>query len=253
MNDRVSIRVGLVDDHASVRLALADLLRLEDDIEIAFEAPSGYDAILLADKIGADIILMDLRMPGINGVQATREILMRHPDIRVLLFTTFDEGEMALEAIEAGASGYLLKDTPIDDLISAIRLILPDGSQKFDVQISASIKARVRPFSSVKTGSNVKFMTSLDYDLLSLLCAGKCESAIAECFRAVVRTKEYDCSSRGFPWQGANILRTIGGDVWTDSQRLGSLRTGRDGPGDHLCLLPNVVAGINVARNEHIG
>ncbi len=180
MNDQASIRVALVDDQASVRSALSDLLQLEHDIEIAFEASSGYDAILLADKIGADIILMDLRMPGINGVQATRQILMRHPSIRILLFTTFDEGEMALEAIEAGASGYLLKDTPIDDLVTAIRFILPDGLQKFDAQISASIRHRLRPFSSAKSGSAVKFMTALDYDLLSLLCAGESQAGIAK-------------------------------------------------------------------------
>lgn len=171
-----SIKVALVDDQQTVRTALCDLILLEDDMEVVGEAASGYEAILLADRAHPDVILMDLRMPGINGVQATAEILKRNQQIKILLLTTFDEDELVLESIEAGASGFLLKDTPIENIVAAIRFVFSGGTQELDPTVEANIRGRLRTLPSGEHGGVSKFVTAFDYQLLTLLCAGKSEA-----------------------------------------------------------------------------
>lgn len=172
------IRVAIIDDQPAVRSALSDLLLLEDDIEVVGDATSGYEAILLAEKTDPDVILMDLRMPGINGVQATAEILKRNPQIRILLLTTFDEDELVLESIEAGASGYLLKDTPVENIVGAIRFVFSNGTQELDPTVAANIKGRLRTLPAGEHGTASKFITALDHNLLTLLCADKTEAEV---------------------------------------------------------------------------
>jgi len=173
------IRVAIVDDQPTVRSALSDLLLLEDDLEVVGDAATGYDAILLAEKVHPDVILMDLRMPGINGVQSTAEILKRNPQIKILLLTTFDEDELVLESIEAGASGYLLKDTPIENIVGAIRFVFSNCTQELDPSVAANIKGRLRTVPSGQQDGMTKIITAFDHQLLKLLCAGKTEAEAA--------------------------------------------------------------------------
>jgi DNA-binding NarL/FixJ family response regulator len=115
------MKVMICDDQAIVRDGLELLLKLEKDIEVVGLAQDGAQAIELVETAHPDLVLMDLLMPGVNGVEATRSIRARHPEIKVLVLTTFDDDEWVFDAIRAGASGYLLKDTPRGKVIEAIR------------------------------------------------------------------------------------------------------------------------------------
>lgn len=115
------IRVMLVDDHAMVRRGLATFLSVFDDFSLVGEAECGKDAIQLADEIEPDVILMDLVMPEMDGATATRAIRQKHPHIQVIVLTSFKEGELIKNALEAGAIGYLLKDISADEIARAIR------------------------------------------------------------------------------------------------------------------------------------
>ena len=115
------INIVLVDDHPVVRVGLRGMLEAADDLRVVGEAGSGDEALVLAGALRPDVVLMDLRMPGTDGVAATARIVERFPDVRVLVLTTYDTDTDILRAIEAGATGYLLKDTPVAVLIDAIR------------------------------------------------------------------------------------------------------------------------------------
>ena len=115
------IRVMLVDDHTMVRRGLAAFLKVFDDLQLAGEAESGADAIQLCAKILPDVILMDMVMPDMDGAAATRAIRQQFPQVQVIALTSFKEGNLVKNALEAGAIGYLLKDVSADELVSAIR------------------------------------------------------------------------------------------------------------------------------------
>jgi DNA-binding NarL/FixJ family response regulator len=114
------IRVMICDDQAIIRDGLEMLLKLERDIEVAGIAQDGAEVVELVATKSPDLVLMDLKMPGLNGVEATRRIQAHHPTIKVLVLTTYDDDEWVFDAIRAGASGYLLKDTPREKLVEAI-------------------------------------------------------------------------------------------------------------------------------------
>jgi DNA-binding NarL/FixJ family response regulator len=119
MSDEQRIRVLIVDDHPVTREGLHAALDLAKDVLIVGEAESGEDAVSKVGELSPDIVFMDVRMPGMNGIQATRLIRERHPETRVILFT-IDESRASLsEAIQAGVSGYLLKDAKVEELINA--------------------------------------------------------------------------------------------------------------------------------------
>jgi two-component system, NarL family, response regulator LiaR len=115
------IRVMLVDDHAMVRRGLAAFLMVFDDLQLAGEAESGEAAIQLCAEVVPDVILMDMVMPDMDGAAATRAIRQRFPQVQVLALTSYKEGDLVKNALEAGAIGYLLKDVSADDLAGAIR------------------------------------------------------------------------------------------------------------------------------------
>ena len=115
------IRVMLVDDHTMVRWGLATFLMAFDDLQLAGEAESGADAIQLCGEILPDVILMDMVMPDMDGAAATRAIRQQFPQVQVIALTSFKEGDLVKNALEAGAIGYLLKDVSADELVQAIR------------------------------------------------------------------------------------------------------------------------------------
>jgi DNA-binding NarL/FixJ family response regulator len=115
------IRILLVDDHPVVRLGLRGMLDAEPDLSVVGEASSGALAVSSALSLKPDLVLMDLRMPGGDGVSATEEILARVPGVRVMVLTTYESDRDILRAIEAGACGYLLKDAPPGELAEAVR------------------------------------------------------------------------------------------------------------------------------------
>ncbi len=121
INSPQPIRVMLVDDHAMVRRGLAAFLKVFDDLQLAGEAESGEAAIQLCAEAHPDVILMDMVMPDMDGAAATRAIREQFPQVQVLALTSYKEGDLVKNALEAGAIGYLLKDVSADDLARAIR------------------------------------------------------------------------------------------------------------------------------------
>jgi DNA-binding NarL/FixJ family response regulator len=115
------IRVIICDDQAIIRDGLEMLLKLENDIEVLGQAQDGAEAFALVEKLRPDLVLMDLKMPGLNGIEATRQIRAAYPQVKVLVLTTYDDDEWLFDAIRAGASGYLLKDTPREEVIKAVK------------------------------------------------------------------------------------------------------------------------------------
>jgi DNA-binding NarL/FixJ family response regulator len=119
------IRVVLADDQALVRAGFRSLLDAQDDIEVVGEAGEGEEAIRMAGELTPDVVLMDIRMPGVDGLAATRRIASdeRLADVRVVILTTFGLDEYVFEAIRSGASGFLVKDTEPDELVQAVRVV----------------------------------------------------------------------------------------------------------------------------------
>ncbi|HEY2284622.1 MAG TPA: response regulator transcription factor [Streptosporangiaceae bacterium] len=119
----MSIRLLLADDQPLMRAGFRMILEETDDIDIVGEAPDGAAAVRLAGELNPDVILMDVRMPGVDGIEATRQIVARDGAARILILTTFDLDEYAFAALRAGASGFVLKDVPLDELARAIRSV----------------------------------------------------------------------------------------------------------------------------------
>ncbi|HET7351099.1 MAG TPA: response regulator transcription factor [Marmoricola sp.] len=122
------IRVVLADDQPLVRTGLRMILSSEPDIEIVGEANDGASAIATSQETGPDVVLMDVRMPGVDGIEATRAVTAGDDPPRVLVLTTFDLDEVVYDALRAGASGFLLKDAPEERLTTAIRVVAEGGS-----------------------------------------------------------------------------------------------------------------------------
>lgn len=135
------LRVLVADDHPLVRQGLRGMLAAVDDIEIVAEAASGDEAVTLAGRLAPDVILMDLRMPGGDGVGAIRRLGDEH---RVIVLTTYSDDSDIRPAIEAGAAGYLLKDVSISELAAAIRAVA-DGRRVWSPEVSARLTSRAEP------------------------------------------------------------------------------------------------------------
>jgi DNA-binding NarL/FixJ family response regulator len=123
MSDSATIRVILVDDHPVVRFGLAAIIGLQPDMTVVAEAGSGEEACAICDRQVADVVLMDLRLPGLSGVEAIRAIRKAHPALRFIVLTTYDGDEDIHRALEAGAQSYLLKGMSHNDLVNAIRKV----------------------------------------------------------------------------------------------------------------------------------
>ena len=137
------IRVVVADDHPIVRSGIVALLQTADDIEVVGEASTGEEAVELAAALEPDIVLMDLRMPGIDGDEATARILAARPETRVLILTTYESDDSILSAIESGASGYLLKAAPQEEILAGLRAVAR-GDVALAPRIAALLVQRVK-------------------------------------------------------------------------------------------------------------
>jgi DNA-binding NarL/FixJ family response regulator len=173
----VSIRVLVVDDQSMVRAGFRMLLTGEDDIEVVAEAGNGRDAVTEAERLHPDVVLMDIRMPELDGLEATRRILDSQPSARVLVLTTFDLDEYIYEALKAGASGFELKDDPPEQLLAAIRTVAAG-----DALLSPSITRRViRQFTERHRRPPPPSVTSLterEMDVFRLISRGMSNAEI---------------------------------------------------------------------------
>lgn len=164
------IRVLIVDDHPVVRDGLRGMLASADDLDVVGEAGDGDTAVLEAQRLAPDVVLMDLRMPRVDGVDATGRLAAETPDARVLVLTTYDTDADIRRALEAGAAGYLLKDAPRDELLRAIRTVAAGR-----VALAPSVAGRVVEQMRGESGR----LSEREVEVLELVAAGRTNRAIA--------------------------------------------------------------------------
>ena len=176
------IKVLLADDQALVRAGFRALLEAEDDIEIVGEAADGGDAVRLAQQLHPDVVLMDIRMPGEDGLEATRRIITDPAlnGIRVVILTTFDLDEYVFEALRIGASGFLVKDTPPADLIRAVRVVA-EG----DALLSPGVTRRLigqyaQHAKAPPSGEALEALTEREREVVALVAEGLSNQEIAD-------------------------------------------------------------------------
>ena len=172
------IRILLVDDQSLIRQGLRALLELEPDLEVVGEAENGHSAIALVQALHPDVVLLDIRMPLMDGVAVTREIGQRFSDTKVLVLTTFDDDEYVAQALRYGAKGYLLKDTPSEELAAAIRAVDKGYTQLGPGLVEKVISKTPTPSTSPPLGWEQ--LTPREKEVLRLIAAGASNREIAE-------------------------------------------------------------------------
>jgi DNA-binding NarL/FixJ family response regulator len=173
------MKLVVCDDQATVRDGLVMLLKLEPDIEIVGTAEDGAEAVdMVADK-GPDLVLMDLKMPIMNGVEATRQITATYPDVKVLVLTTYADDEWVFDAIQAGASGYLLKDTPREELIKAVRGTVT-GRTYVDPSVAGKVLEQVSSRQTQPATLITSKLTEREAEVLRLIAKGLSNADIAD-------------------------------------------------------------------------
>jgi DNA-binding NarL/FixJ family response regulator len=175
LNDH--LRVMLVDDHDLFRTGLRNLLE-EQGVHIVAEAPDGHTALLLVRELAPDVVVMDLNMPGMNGIEATREITRHAPLTRVLVLTISDQDEDVMDAILAGACGYLMKDSSIQDLMQGIRAASV-GEALISPHIASKVLQRIRA-TGIDAGMSRPELSDRETEVLRLIANGKDNSEIAQ-------------------------------------------------------------------------
>jgi DNA-binding NarL/FixJ family response regulator len=168
-----AIRVLIADDHALMRAGIARLLEQAGDIEVVGEASDGEEAIAAVDELRPDLVLMDLSMPRLNGSAATRRILEAHPDVRILVLSSYVDRTDVLDALDAGAVGYLLKDSRPEELLHGIRSASSDGSP-------LAPRAAREVLTAWRNMHEPDEMTARERDVLVLLAEGMPNKVIAQ-------------------------------------------------------------------------
>jgi DNA-binding NarL/FixJ family response regulator len=175
------IRLLIVDDQSLVRQGFQAILSLESDLEIVGMAENGEDAIAQVERLQPDVVLMDLRMPVMNGINATRIICDRFLDTKVLVLSTYDEDREVSEAIRAGAKGYLLKDMPSEELINAIRSINSGYAQLAPGLLERVIgQETTKPGLSESISRRLAELTPRELDVARLVAVGSTNQEIAK-------------------------------------------------------------------------
>ncbi len=182
------IRVLLVDDHTLVRQGIRVLLETQEDIEVVAEASGGYEAIDKAREFRPDIILMDLAMPDLNGMEAIRQIRAESSDIHVVALTMHDANEYLFRALEAGAAGYMLKEADASELAAAIRAVHAGGSFIYPSLTKALIEQFLRLDGSREERSGSDCLTEREQEVLAFIGDGKTNQEIADAIRLSVHT-----------------------------------------------------------------
>src|SRR5437870_2536551 len=185
------IRVLLADDHTVVRQGLRALLAAEDDIEIVGEAENGRQAIQMVKKLLPDVVVMDIAMPVLNGLEATRQITRTVPSTKVLILSSYSDDEYVSQLTEAGAAGYLIKQTAANELLKAIR-----EAQRGNAYFSPSIAKRLRDqcreafVSGPSARRRPDYLTTREAEVLQLIAEGRANKQIAAELSISIKTVE---------------------------------------------------------------
>jgi two-component system, NarL family, response regulator LiaR len=196
-----AIRVLVVDDHDLFRTGMASLLGAQPDIEVVAQASGGAMGVRLADELRPDVVLMDLRMPDLDGPDATRQILARHPGMRVLVLTVAVGNSDVESALSAGACGFVAKDTPIDTVAVAVRAA-SQGAAWLSPRAAELVLGHVRTQREQDPGPDgLEELSSRELDVLRLIALGNENAQIAEALKISPRTAKNHVS---------NILAKLG-------------------------------------------
>ena len=172
-------RILIADDSAPFRQGLVSLLHSVDDFEVVGEGTTGFEAVAMAEKLQPDIILMDLQMPGLNGIEATRKILYTSPHIGILMFTMFEDDDSVFSALRAGARGYLLKGALKAEILRAIRSVC-SGDAIFGPAIATRLMQYFAGASAPNPLSHFPELTEREQEILRLIAQHLTNPAIAE-------------------------------------------------------------------------
>jgi two-component system, NarL family, response regulator LiaR len=190
------IRLILVDDHAILREGLRAFLRYHPDIQVVGEAENGADAIELVRQLHPDVVLMDIAMPEVNGIEAARSIRASYPETYILILSQYDDKQYVLPLVQAGVSGYILKNALGDDLVQAIRTVAR-GELYFSSSVANVLAGEMRE----KKSDTPEELTSREHQILKLIVDGKTSGQIALALSISVNT---------VIWHRANLMSKLG-------------------------------------------
>ncbi len=171
------IKVMIVDDHLVVREGLKQLLEIEEDIRVVAEAGSGLECLEMVEKTPPDLVFMDVRMPGISGIETARLLCQRHPQVKVIVLTIYEDDRYVREAIKAGAKGYVLKKVGREELIRIVRDVMADRPF-LDPSVASAVFEHLKG-GAAETRSEAT-LTQRELEVLQHIAAGKSDRAIGE-------------------------------------------------------------------------
>jgi NarL family two-component system response regulator LiaR len=198
LENELAIKVLLVDDHEMVRIGLAAVLSTEDDIEVVGEASNGTEGIRLAQEYKPDVVLMDLVMEGMDGIETTRRLLQLYPDCKVIVLTSFLDDEKMYPVIEAGAFSYLLKTSRAAEIAQAIRAAVK-GQSILESQVASKIMNRFRQPKPVAAAHEE--LTEREMEVLRLIASGRSNQDVADELFIGIKTVKFHVT---------NILAKLG-------------------------------------------
>ncbi|ALX65655.1 response regulator [Microbacterium sp. XT11] len=173
------IRVLIVDDDPLVRSALSHFVSRDPEIEVVGEADNGHEALAFLEKDRPDVVMMDVQMPGMNGIEATAAIAERWPDVRVLAVTTLDGSDTVLPMLSAGASGYLLKDSSAESIVAGVREV-HSGASSLSPRIASLLVKHVRTTEPLGAADALEPLTERESEVLDRLAQGMSNAEIAQ-------------------------------------------------------------------------
>jgi len=173
------LKTMIVDDHLVVREGLKQLLEVDDEIQVIAQASNGLECLRQLDKHSPDLIFMDVRMPGISGIETTRLIHQKYPRIKIIMLTIYDDDQYVTEAIQAGASGYVLKKVQRDELIQIIHLVM-ENQAFLDPSVTAKVFDRLQGKMNSPERDGIMPLTQRELEILKEMVAGHTDREIGD-------------------------------------------------------------------------